>query len=398
MKKVIRVIAHKTVLRPPYVRYCSQTIYESILGCMRMFEATAELKWNQRADRLLSILLQIQQPDGGFDIGYDFNFGLLHKKGQSTSPELVGLVALAEYGRLFGKDNVLDSAHRAANWIRKNAMDMGDGKYAIPYGPYSVSEVMVYNGVSFAAGALGCYLGHIANDEELHKIYNGMIAYLKSVMCSDAGLSGRYWYYNDQSRKDMTEKRRIKIDYYHQMQQVEMHALAQQACSADNQLDIIADGADLIVALQNEQEVIPYYNKEFSGHSDIHSWGLASVIPGMLEAAVVLPERKDAYHVVANRVLAWLIEYVWNGEYFIPVLRSDGRAISQDYMVRSDAWVFNALGTAQKYLGTGPWTDIAEQCFHRMESVDFSGPESHASWWLGRFVSSVYAKYRKMGK
>ena len=42
------------------------------------------------------------------------------------------------------------------------AFDMGDGKVAIPYGPYSIEKVMVYNGTSFACGALGCYLGQFS--------------------------------------------------------------------------------------------------------------------------------------------------------------------------------------------------------------------------------------------
>ncbi len=115
MKKFLQTIAYKTLLRRPYVRYCSQTIYESLLGCMRMWEATSKNKRKERADKILGILLKIQRPDGGFDNGYDFNFGRLHKKGQSTAPELVGLVALTEYAKLFGKDKVFDAAWRAWN-------------------------------------------------------------------------------------------------------------------------------------------------------------------------------------------------------------------------------------------------------------------------------------------
>lgn len=116
--------------------------------------------------------------------------------------------------------------------------------------------------------------------------------------------------------------------------------------------------------------------------------GLASVASGMLEAAAVVPQRKEAYQGVAHRVLSWLIKYAWNNKYFVPILSPQGQPILQDYMVRSDAWVFNAIGAAQKYFGTGHRTDIAEQCFCRMESVDFSGLESHASGWLKKLFLS----------
>jgi len=58
-------------------------------------------------------------------------------------------------------------------------------------------------------------------------------------------------------------------------------------------------------------------------------------------------------------------------------------------MVRSDAWVFNTLACATKYLGDGPWVNVAELCFHKMESVDFSGPESHASTYRHRMVGAA---------
>lgn len=159
LKRSLRTLGLRTLLRPPYIRHCSQTVYEALLGCCRMWEATHDSRWGDRSQRLLNILLRIQQPDGGFDIGYEFNFGRLHKKGQSTSPELVGLVALCEYAHLFEEKQAGQAAQRAAEWICKRALDMGDGKVAIAYSPYTINEVMVYNGTSFACGALGCYLG-----------------------------------------------------------------------------------------------------------------------------------------------------------------------------------------------------------------------------------------------
>ncbi len=248
MRELTRSIAHATVLRPPHIRHCSQTIYEAILGCLRMWDATAEDKWRERTDRLARILISIQRPDGGFDIGYEFNFGRLHKKGQSTSPELVGLVALSEYARLIDEKQTGPAAHRAAEWIRKRALHMGDGKIAIPYSPYTINEVMVYNGTSFACGALGCYLGQFGGDDELDRVYRGMVRYLNSVLTVDKDMPGRFWYYCDQSRNDWDDLKRSKIDYYHQMQQVEMHSLAQQVCPVEGQINIIRDAVDQIAA------------------------------------------------------------------------------------------------------------------------------------------------------
>lgn len=386
IKKTIKPI----LLRPPYIRHCSQTIYEALLGCCRMWESTSDLRWRTRADRLLEILLSIQQPDGGFDIGYNFNFGQLHRKGQSTSPELVGLVALSEYARLFGKEQVAPAAEKASNWIRIHSMDMGDGKIAIPYSPHTIKEVMVYNGTSFTCGALGCYLGQFGGDDELRHIYHGMVRYLESVLSRDENLPGRFWYYCDQSRTDMDDLRRGKIDYYHQMQQVEMHALAQQAFPVEIQIKIIRDVADHIVDLHHRLSVVPYANDIIFFNNQIHMWGLSSVASGLLEAANVIRERQNEYRRVARKVLEWIVEYSWNGEHFRAILNQDGSSVKPCYyMVRSDAWVFNALAASSKYLGNIPWEGVIESCFNKMNSVAFSGPESHASNALARVIRAV---------
>lgn len=382
---------------PPQVRYCSQTIYEALLGCCRMWEATNIELWKDRATRVFAILKKIQQPDGGFDIGYDFNFGYLHRKGESTAPELVALVALTEYARLFGNEQVEQSARSAVEWIRKFALDMGDGKVAIPYGPYSIKNVMVYNGTSFACGALGCYLGQFSGDEELQQIYHGMVKYLESVLSVDESLAGRFWYYSDRSRDDLNILARNKIDYYHQMQQVEMHAVAQQVCPNDLQLKIIRDAADHIVALHNCHPIIPYTNSSQFFKGGIHLWGLSSVVSGMLEAAVVIPDQRETYHKVARDVFTWILEHAWNGQYFEAILHKNGGKMEpRHYMVRSDAWVLNALAAAAKYLDGGLSNDICEACYGKMESVDFSGPESHASNLRTRMVVTVWVGIKRL--
>ena len=70
MKSTIKKILAVTTQRPLYVKHCSQTIYTALLGCLRMWDATRDSIWQKRADDVLAILLEIQQPDGGFDIGY----------------------------------------------------------------------------------------------------------------------------------------------------------------------------------------------------------------------------------------------------------------------------------------------------------------------------------------
>ncbi|MEW5804100.1 MAG: hypothetical protein AB1847_18550 [bacterium] len=396
----LKYIAKQTILRSPYVRHCSQTVYQCLLGCLRFWQATSSQIWRDRADQLCHLLQDIQRRDGGFDIGYDFNFGLRHRKGQSTSPELVGLLALSEYGRLFPIESVLSAAEAATKWIQHFARPLGQEDWIIPYSPYTTSELMVYNGISFAVGGLGRYLGCIANTPDLYQIYHGMVTYMDKVMATDPSLPGRFWYYNDQSRCDLDETKRRKIDYYHQMQQVEMHSLAHQVCPVSVQQRIIRDAADHIVALHERDGVVPYTNSPEFFQGNIHVWGLCSCSSGLLEAAMVIPERKEMYHRVAREIIDWIIKYSWNGRWFTPVLTPEGKPISNNYMIRSDAWVFNSLAAGIKHLQLKQYEDIAEICFTRMIAAKFSGPETHALSWrvfvLTKIAKKVMPKKTKI--
>lgn len=391
LRSTVRLLLHRTLLTPASVRHCSQTIYEALLGCSRMWQATGHPKWQERTARLSSVLRNIQRADGGFDIGYDFNFGRLHKKGDSTAPELVGLIAYCESANATDNDQVEPNARRAAEWIRRFARRVGPEAWAIPYSPYTTSQIMVYNGTSFACGALGRYLGQFGEDPELRKIYLGMIRYLDDSMTQAPGLPGRYWHYNDQSRQDLSVLARAKIDYYHQMQQVEVHSLAQQMSPVDRQARMIRDAADHIISLHDRYgSPLPYTNRDeyFKGH--IHVWGLSSVAAGLIEAASALPERRSIYERVARETIHWILQNAWTGDHFAAATSRSGVRIEPDwYMVRSDAWVFSALGAAAKAFPDLEVEEIAEKCYSRMEAVDFSGPESHATNIRLRVVGSA---------
>jgi len=398
-KLAIKTILSKLVPSPKVV-YCSQTIYEALLGCIRMYEATDSAVWKKRANHVLNILIKIQRPDGGFDIGYEFNFGRIHKKGDSTSPELVGLLAYSEYARVFDARNTIKPyADKASEWIRQFSIKFEDDVWAIPYSPYTINKVMVYNGTSFACGALGHYLGVFGvEDENLLEIYSGMVNYLEKSLYASPEFAGRFWYYPVQSRTDMSKEQLNKIDYYHQMQQVEMHSYAQCMISHDAQMKIIEECSDHIVNLSNKFSVIPYTNNSnfFGGH--IHVWGFCSVASGLIEAAKLLPDKRNVYVKQATDVIDWIVNNSWNGDFFSPILTKSGEIVGlNEYMVRSDAWVFNALAAYFKDVSRDEkFETILEKCYLKMESCDFSGKESHAGSFRKKLFSKLVGFLRKV--
>jgi hypothetical protein len=386
----------------PKINKSSQTIYEVLLGCLKMYESTKLETWKNRSDYILSLLKEIQQADGGFDIGYEFNFGMMHKKGESTSPELIGLLAYCQYARVFNKhDDIYNSVKKSVDWIRTHAVKINDKEWAIPYSPYTTTEIMVYNGTSFACGALGYYLGiYCDTDSELEEIYRGMVCYLESNLNLDKNLNGRFWYYNDQKRNDMTVLMKNKIDYYHQMQQVELHSIAQQVSPIDKQITIIEECSDHIIAISDKYEILPYSNSYVYFKDLVHVWGLASVASGLIEASKIVKTKKTEYISYADYVIKWLVRNSWNGEYFEPIITKEGKKASYNgYMVRSDAWVFNSLATYYKEVDMNlTYLEILEKCYIKMERNDFSGRESHASSLPKKIVSKVFVWLKKIKK
>jgi hypothetical protein len=390
--KLIYEFLKKTIFKPVNVKYCSQTIYEALIGCLRLYDHCKSDIWKKRSEKLCKILIEIQRPDGGFDIGYDFNFGMLHNKGDSTSPELVGLLALVEYYKRFGGEIVEKSSHLAAEWIKNNAFKASDEEWAIPYSPYNTKEVMVYNGTSFAVGALGAYLGIFKNDD-LEKIYRGMIKYLFNRMSTDHNNHGKFWFYSDQSRKDLNLFARNKIDYYHQMQQVEMHSIAQNSIPDNYQKQIIELATDHVISTQKKDGVIPYLNTE----SKIHLWGYCSCLSGFILASEIIENRSEHYLEAANKVANWIYRNAWNGKYFYPILDCHGHPIDKSFYVRSDSWVFNSFSIAiLKEIVPIEFLEVCEKCYLLMEKNNFSGAENHASSLRKRMIIKILEIIKKL--
>jgi hypothetical protein len=385
MKRLITKTFNFLFLYPIKIKYCSQSIYRTLLGCLYLWDYTKDKKWKNRADKLCSILIEIQRPDGGFDNGYDYNFGRFHKKGESISPELTGLLVLVEYYKRFPNKDVGTASKKAANWIAENAFRVDEDKWAIPYGPYSCKDIIVNNGISFAASALGVYLSFFY-DKNLENVYHGMNKYLYQVLHSKQDQPGRFWYYSDQSRTDLTPFAKAKIDYYHQMQQAESHAIAESSFSSPFQKDIVVSTVDHVAFKQGNNAIIPYYNTQ----TDIHLWGYSSCASGFIMASKLNKEKSEEYKERAARILNWIIKYSWNNSYFFPIITQDGKIKDKKFYVRSDAWVFSAFAHAiSENVIEDTHVSICEKSFCKMESVDFSGIENHATNKRIRFFKMI---------
>ena len=305
----------------------------------------------------------------------------------ATSPETLGLLAAVEFYREFGEPRAASVAKKAADWIKTHAVCLDNNEYAIPYSPYNTKKIMVDNGTSFSCGALGAYIETLEPENtQLIAIYHGMIKYLSSALVSEGELG--YWYYYNKERADLDTVSKQKADFYHQMQQVEAHSYAQNSIPHVLQKDFIAKASRYVLKLCKDKKYPPYTNSDRFFNGNVHVWGLVSVVSGFINYFRISGE--EIYFEKAQEILKNLIADSWNGEYFYPILNSDGHSIvMRDYMVRSDAWVFNSLSEYLTVCDDSQIEAITTDCYQKMKSVDFSGPESHASTSWTRGISSL---------
>jgi len=373
IKEVVKKIINHTINKPIYVKFCVQTIYQSLNGCLRLWEFTKKEEWKERSIELFTILNDLQCDDGGFDPGYEYNFGKLHLKGESISSETFALLVLCKYYKNFPSDLVKKSCKKGSLWIKNHAFNIKSDEWAIPYGPYNTNEVMVYNGTSFAAAALGVYLSFFPN-EDLEIIYKGMNKYLYNAM--SVGEIGKFWYYNDQSRSDLSDHKKNKIDYYHQMQQVEVHSESEFLNSNKYQKGIIIEASKHVADLQDLEGKVSYYNTK----SDIHLWGFCSCASGFILASKIDVNKKEEYIYRARKIYDWILKYSWNGNYFYPIISHKNKVLDHRFYVRSDAWIFSSFCLAV-INGINPteYLNICEKSYQKMKYNNFSGIENHAS-------------------
>ena len=316
MKQIAKTI-YKKIFPTLYVKHCSQTIYQALLAALHMYEATNEKYWLDEAKKLKDIMIDIQQQDGGWDIGYFFNFGYNHHKGESTSPELLSLVALIKYWEIEKDERVKQSIHKGIDWIINNSYEL-ETDWVIPYGPYSTKDVVVYNGMSFAQAPLAMwskYEEDIERKNKIIEIYRGMNRYLaKQLIKTD---NGSYMFYS-LPREGMDDKAREKVDYYHMAQQLEMHNYANNYCPDENSLKIVLEFGEHLLSMQEEDGQIQYLNNE--PNKGIHLWGYCSIINAFIDMNFITSNYD--FDMGAKKIVNWISKYgyVEKDKCFYPIV------------------------------------------------------------------------------
>lgn len=355
----------------------SQTLYESLLATLDLYEMTREEYWKSEAYKISKMIVDTQLPSGGFDIGYNFMFGNgLKKKAhkEATTPEVVSIYALYRYGEIFGFGHVVGAIYKGAKWIIKHSIKVSKNMYAIPYAPHSYSKIHITNAVSFTVGVLAYYL-KFNKDQEVAKIYKGMITFMNEQL--EENEFGFYWpYFYRNGNKEERALTNDKIDNYHIGQQLKYHCSAYNNYPTKENLEIIEKVSHYLINKIDDKGILSYTEKEGKTSSKIDLWGYSSVVKGLIEAYHIL--NKVELLTKAKKIVQFIMENAWNESYFYPIINKDGSVFDQEFYPRSDAWVIHSLTHYMKH--TGFDKSIYDSCiksYKKISDQNFRGLENH---------------------
>ncbi|MCK4998858.1 MAG: hypothetical protein KAS23_04955 [Anaerohalosphaera sp.] len=396
LKKMIR----KTLLWPDINVVSSQTLYQSLLGCIDLYETTKDEYWAEQCKLIGELICEHQNPDGGFDIGFQFVFGTNVYKSdpnESTSPELLSLYALYRYREIFNDESVDHAIEQAVNWILRFVYEVADGKYAIPYAPYSVPDAHIVNGTSFALPGLAYYCRNNPKDNKALDVVHGMVRFLKDELEAAPDCNGMYFrYFHRESTHFNTEVQKEKIDNYHVAQQIRYHTAVQRLIPSNDNLFIIENLSCYLLSRQDtDTGIISYCEDSQSYPRDIHTWGFSSCIKGFSSAYLISGDKR--YREAAKKVLDWLLKYSYTGDYFYPILREDGLVIDDEFYVRNNAWVFHGMTNYLKNIQFSEMLyEICRKNYQSISGCNFKGYDIKI--WNNRLIKGVRLKKRLFGQ
>ncbi|MCI8416047.1 MAG: hypothetical protein HFI33_00875 [Lachnospiraceae bacterium] len=356
----------KIVNKPVKNIKSSQTLYEALLTSINLGKIYPCISYRQSAEKIALLIVESQLEDGGFDIGYNFQFGKGMKKKnkkESTSPEILSLYALIAYYEMYHDNRVVSAIDKAVEWIVNNSIEVDKNLWAIPYAPCSYREIHITNATSFAVAALAYYTKVFQND--IYKpIVNGMLTYMKEQLV----LKEDYGYWNYFENELVNDPGYSKIDNYHIAQQLFYHMKVSEVYSNTDNVFIVEKVSRYLHFLLEESIKVPYTIVLGKKSQDIHIWGYCS----LLSCECLLGEGEKA-----EALKDFIIEKFWNGNYFTPVINQDGKVLDNNYYPRSDAWVLHSLSEYIMFKDDKKIKDIVDKGLERLQNSQYCGLENH---------------------
>jgi hypothetical protein len=374
---------------------CSQTLYQSLYAAQIMYSCSNSDEWRGKINHISKKIISGQNLDGGFDIGYNFNFGyrLFKKRAhESTTPEILSVHALQLIRGIGESNQDIDNAIlKGIRWINRNIVKINEASYGIPYAPDTLKDVHILNGCTFALVPLCFYLSSSnSNDEEITKKINGIISFLHSQMETSDEYEGKYFrYFYSKGIKAKDERQIEKIDNYHLGQQLYYHCLIQKYYPSKLNDEIVQHLSIYLYAIRDSNGQYEYCNHKRFSPSDVQLWSYSSSVMAFYEAYKLTSNNE--YRVAAIQIFEFIVKNGWNGEYFVATLDINGSTLDSDYYVRTNAWIAHMLAYYLKNISDDKKIhSLLKMVYHRLEMNGFVGPEKHV--WTKRLKYAVRLK------
>jgi hypothetical protein len=395
---------YKSILRniliwPETSVICSQTLYETLLAIIDIYELTKKAVYLEQIKNVSSLIVKNQNRDGGFNIGYNFNFGtrlIKNNNNESTAPEMLSLYALIRANEYLKSDKINSAVSYGVHWIEKHSIKISAEKYGIPYAPNTLNDVHIINASSFCLPALAYYAKNNKKDDRIKLLFNRYINFLYDELETNCFSDGKYWrYFYRGGKRFENEIQKDKIDNYHLGQQLKYHCVIQKIIPTNKNLKIIKHLSDYLLSIRNTHGIYEYCNSHSFKPNNIHIWSFSSAIQGFVDAYSIIKDEKLLESAVT--IKKWIIKNSWNGKYFIPVLDLNGNVLDNNYYPRTNAWTIHSMTQYMQYYGIEEdLLQIVEKVYSDLSNNSFIGKEKHV--WTKRLVYATRSYHWLKGK
>lgn len=332
----IKDIILKFINKPVNNVRSSQTLYEVMFTLLNMNEIYKKQQYKTQIKELSDLIVKTQMSDGGFDIGYNFAFGINMTKRsekESTTPEVLAIYALIKYYDLYKDDTVINSIEKGIKWILNNSYKYLDKYWVIPYAPNSYKEIHITNAISFSVSTLAYYMYIFKENTNprIQEICDGMLLYMRDELIVNNNKG--YWNYFEKKliKKDDYY---IKIDNYHIAQQLYYHMQIQKYYRNSDNDEIVKLVSNYLKDKIKENVAVPYIETKEKKTKDIHTWGYVAILLCALEW-------KNSKYI--NNIISFMKENIIGKDHFFPIVKENGEVIDEEYYPRSDAWVLHSF-------------------------------------------------------
>lgn len=385
----IKDIILKFINKPVNNVRSSQTLYEVMFTLLNMNEIYKEQRYRKQIKELSELMLKTQMPDGGFDIGYNFAFGInMTKKSEkeSTTPEVLSIYALIKYYDLYKDDAVINSIEKGINWILNNSYKYLDKYWVIPYAPSSYKEIHITNAISFAVSTLTYYMYVFKENinPRIQEICDGMLSYMRDELIVDNNKG--YWNYFEKKLIKENDYY-IKIDNYHIAQQLYYHMQIQNYYKNNDNDEIVKLVSNYLKDKVKENVAVPYIETKEKKTRDIHTWGYASILLCALEW-------KNTEYI--DNIATFMKNNIIGNNHFYPIVKESGEVIDENYYPRSDAWVLHSFSEYLLYnKSDNKIKKIIDIGLQLQERSKYSGKENHVYTFRKKYFSKCINMIKK---